>query len=118
MANVFALPAYKPTGEEVLVFSVPFNWAKGGSGTDMPTGRYAIRIRATTAPGTTAPLAKRLHVARLALLAEAVADNGELRFEPGSARARLPLPQQGDGLCAFFSTANAGNLVEALVALG
>lgn len=117
MSNLFSLPTFTPAAEHVLVFGLPADWAKGGSGTGMPTSKYAVRVRATTAPGTTAAVAQRLHLARLCLLAEAVADNGELRFEPGYPAARLPLLDQGDGVCAFFSTANGGNFIEALVSI-
>ena len=100
--------------EEVLVFAPPVDWAKGGSGTDVDDDYYNIRVRATTAPGTTAALAKRIHIARLELLGDDVANNGELKYE---GTTPLLLSAQGDGLCAYFQTASDKNIVEAVVQL-
>jgi hypothetical protein len=108
------MPTFASQAEHVLVFAPPVDWVKGGSGTGVDSDYYNIRVRATTAPGGPAAVAKRIHLARLELLGDDIANNGELRYEGATP---LLLAAQGDGLCAYFQTASDKNIVEAVVQL-
>jgi hypothetical protein len=84
----------------------------GAEGTNIPAGYYAVRVRATTPPGTTAALAKSLSVHLIQYLQKAVATG---------TRVQLVMPgtdigsSLGVGECATvaFSVASAVNRVEA-----
>jgi len=105
------------TGENVVVFAPPIDWGKSSSlATGLPDGHYAMNVRATDAPGTTAGLAKAIEVYRLYFLQEAVADNSTL-VEEFSGREFVMAQDDrggsgliyGDALVALFGTANDQN---------
>mgnify|MGYP001594522777 FL=1 len=112
--TAYVLPVFTPVGEHVLVFPNPRDWVRGGSGTGVSASHYNIRVRATTAPGTTAAVAKRIHLARLELIHPALGNNSVFEYVGGRP---LLLQDQGDGLCAYFQTADARNRVEAVVTI-
>ena len=101
-----------PATESVIVWEPWVDWTQtltdGGLGTNIPKGYYAINVRATDAPGTTAGVADALSIYRLYFLTEAVADNGVYEVAPVGEHK---LPVECDALVAFFSVANAGNRV-------
>ena len=114
-ANLFLQDASSgdmATGENLIVWAPQADWgltqAAGLSG--IPGGRYALNLRATTAP-ITAASANSLSLYRLYHLTEAVADNGTLETFPPAEEVMVP----GDALVAFFQTANNQNCVTALV---
>ncbi len=45
------------TGDKLIVFAAPMNWAVGGSGAGLSASKYSIRVRASTAPSGTAGVA-------------------------------------------------------------
>lgn len=98
--------------ESVIVWGPWVDWTQtltdGGLGTNIPKGYYAINVRATDAPGTTAGVADALSIYRLYFLTEALADNGVYEASPVGEHK---LPPECDALVAFFSVANAGNRV-------
>ena len=104
---------YATATETVLAFDPPSDWGVhvSGLGTNTPVGQYLVNVRATDAPGTTAGLAGTLSLYRIYFI-ESIANNvtKEINFSPSE--AWMP---HGDGLIAFFSTANAANKVTALV---
>lgn len=104
---------YSTSTETVIAWDVPTDWGVhvSGLGTGTPVGEYLINVRATTAPDTTAGVANSISIYRLYFL-ESIANNAtkEVNFSP--AEAWMP---NGDGLVAFFSTANSSNRVTALV---
>jgi len=51
-----------PTGEFLILFDPPADWAKGGSGTNVNQDRYNLRVRGTPTTGTVAGLARRIYV--------------------------------------------------------
>jgi len=116
-ANLFlqdgAATAYI-TGEQLVIFSPPSDWgltqAAGLNG--IPGGRYAINVRANTAPATTGATAASLSLYRLYYLTEGIADNGTM--EPVAMQGEMVM-MPGDALVAFFSVANNQNRVTALV---
>lgn len=123
LANPF-LPAalnavFQATVETVIAFPLPSDWARGGSGTGVSATKYNLRLRATTAPGATVGLAKRIHIGRAVLLQEAVADNGVKTFAPGDARSSIVIPPQCDGLTMLVAGTgtHAGAQLEALIDL-
>ena len=91
-SNLFAAPttsgAYS-TGEERVIFIPPDNWgrtqATGLSG--IPGNLYAINVRDTTAPSTSAATANTIEVWNLLFLTESLADNATTTHElrPGEA---------------------------------
>lgn len=119
LSNVlsFAAEAANYTGsgaENVIVFAPPTDWARmaSGHGTNVTVGHYGLRVRATTAPST-AGVAATMSVHRLYFPLEGLADNNLYEIPLGSMYG--PLDANGDALVSFFSTANAQNLVTALV---
>lgn len=103
------------TGEQVVVFATPGDWgrvqASGLSG--IPTGYYAMNVRATTAPTVTAGSATSIEIFRLYLLTENVTDNTSLFRDFGA--KDFVMEGESSGLVAFFGTADVGNRVTALV---
>lgn len=102
------------TGDEFLQFLTPDDWAKLATG-DTPVdshgldaGSYAIRYRATTAPGTTAALATDLAVIKLLDYIEKVGDGASVTRKYSGAGLKVPYGQQ---VLPFCSTANAANWI-------
>jgi hypothetical protein len=75
-----------PTGENLILFMPPSNWEPmlPAHGTGVPVGYYGVRVRATTAPSTTAAAAASLSVAQVVLATGSLANNNILEFNPGS----------------------------------
>lgn len=98
------------TGEKVLCWGIPADWAVGGDGTGVPAATYNIRVRyTTTGAGAADPAASQLFlgVARMLVrtlgTGQAAALIGEDEFF---------FPPQCDALFGVFSTAGWGNHVE------
>lgn len=108
ITNAYVSPLFTSTGEQLIWFEPPTDWApaEAGHGTGVPTGQYGIRVRATTAPNATAGLATNIVVGRMMLTTEGVADNAVLNNIGG---VEIPLPPQFDAICAAISTADPQN---------
>lgn len=102
------------TGENVIVFVPPTDWARmaSGHGTNVTVGHYGLRVRATTAPST-AGVAASISVHRLYFPIEVLSDNNVYEIPLGSMYATLE--PNGDALVAYFSVTNPQNLVSAVV---
>lgn len=69
------------TGEALLVFAPPLDWGKITANTgDIPNGYYAINVRATDAPGTTAGVAAAIELWNIFYIKESVTDNTTLEY--------------------------------------
>ena len=103
------------TGESIIVWVPPANWAvmAAGHGTGVTVGHYGIRIRATTAPVTTAGVASTMSVHRMYFLTEGLADNNLIDLPMGG--MYFPMDPQGEALVSYISTVNNQNRVTALV---
>ena len=118
-ANLFVQDAdtgQYTTGEQILVVSAPVDWGQTQAGglSGIPAGLYAMNVRATTAPTTTAGIGTSLEIFRLYLLTEAIADNGSREWTPTN--GAMKMPPEGDALVALFSgTANNQNRATASV---
>ncbi len=108
ISNAYVAPLFTSTGEQLIWFEPPTDWAvsEAGHGTGVPTGYYGIRCRATTAPNATAGLATNLILGRMLMTTEAVADNDILNNIGG---LEIALPPQCDAICAAISVANSQN---------
>ena len=106
--------AVYPTGENVIVWIPPANWAPmaAGHGTGVNVGQYGIRVRATTASAT-AGLASTMSVHRLYFLLEGLADNNLYEIPLGG--IYFPMELNGEALVSYISTVNNQNRVTALV---
>lgn len=106
--------AVYPTGENVIVWVPPTNWAvmAAGHGTGVTVGHYGIRVRATTA-SSTAGLASTMSVHRLYFLLEGLADNN--LYEAALSGMYFPMETSGEALVSYISTVNNQNRVTALV---
>ena len=102
---------YSTSAETVIAWDVPTDWGLTTGLVEIPNGYYAVNVRATTTPDTTAGLANSLSLYRFYFL-ESIANNAtkEMNFSP--AEAWMPY---GDAVSSFFSTANASNRVTALL---
>lgn len=119
LTNLFiqdGLAADLSTGENIIAFAEPLDWGKttGGEGTDIPVGWYAIRVASTTAPVTTAALAKALEIGRMYYMQEALADNSTLYDEYAGRDLIIATDPTsgdvyGDALLALFGTTNSQN---------
>jgi hypothetical protein len=101
------------TGENVIVWVPPANWAvrASGHGTGVTVGHYGIRVRATTAP-TVAGLASTMSVHRLYFLLEGLGDGNV--YEAPLNGAYFPMEPSGDALVSYISVLNNQNQVSAL----
>lgn len=99
-------------GENLIVFPEPAQWGQVQAGglSGIPAGYYALRVRSTTVPVTTAGQATAIEVWNLSVLTEAVADNGVYEWAPTKGEARFPY---ADGFGVLFETASPGNRVTA-----
>ncbi len=102
------------TGDEFLQFLTPNDWTKTATGdtpvdTDkLDAGVYAIRYRATTAPGCVGALATDLAVIQLVDYIEKVGDGASVKRDYPGAGLKVPFGQQ---VLPFCSTANAANWI-------
>lgn len=108
ITNAYVSPLFTSTGEQLIWFEPPTDWApsEAGHGTGVPVGQYGIRCRATTAPNATAGLATNMVVGRMLMTTESIDDNAVMNNIGG---VELPLPPQYDAICAAISTANPQN---------
>jgi hypothetical protein len=113
ITNPYVAPLFTSTGEQLIWFEPPADWAPVTSstaiinrhGATVPNG-YAILVKQTTA-GTISPgLANIAVVGRTVFSHENVADNTNLNNIGGK---EIPLPPQCDAICAAISTANSQN---------
>lgn len=106
--------AVYPTGENVIVWVPPANWAvmASGHGTGVTVGHYGIRVRATTASGT-AGVASTMSVHRLYFTLSGLADTN--LYEVALAGMYFPMELTGEALVSYISTLNNQNRVTALV---
>ena len=106
--------AVYPTGENVIVWIPPADWAPmaGGHGTGVTVGHYGVRVRATTA-SSTAGLAATMSVHRLYFLLEGLADNN--LYEEQFGGIYFPVEPSGNALVSYISTLNNQNRVTALL---
>ena len=107
-ANALSLPVYNTTAEHVAWWEIPLDWgvSEAGHATGIPTGYYAIRIRATTAPTVTAALATTLIPGIIVQAVENVADN---QYAFWNYNEEVILPPQCDGLAVVMAGANIPN---------
>lgn len=105
-----SVPTVTSTGTVSLVFLTPIDWAPLISAdapvaTDgLTAGYYAIRVRYTTAPVTTAGLLTGISIVKLKDYVENVADGTSAYLE----LTDLKIPYRA-GIVPFCSTANAAN---------
>jgi len=104
------------TGENIIAFAEPLDWGKttGAEGTNIPIGWYAIKVASTTAPDTTAALAKAIEIGRMYYQQENVTDNSTLLDEYSGRDLIMAIDPvtgevYGDALLALFETANSQN---------
>ena len=96
LSNAFVAPVtsgHWAVGEALILWAIPVDWAplEAGHGTGFQLGWYGIRVRSTTAPGTTAGVANSMSIARVVTPIEGLADNnvfevnptGEVMFQTG-----------------------------------
>lgn len=110
--NTLATPDFSSTGDTYLEFLTPHDWTPLASGdtpvdTDgLTAGDYAIRVRATTAPSSTAALATVLWTVSLLDYVEVVGD-GQSSI---TSREVLPLVvPNGCAVVGYCSTADNNN---------
>jgi hypothetical protein len=97
------------TGEKVVLFDPPTDWAKGGGANEgIDTDKYAIRVRRTNATQATAALARRLYVGVVFAAQDAVAADAEMVRQFSG----LDVPLSVAGVSAVFATKDEGNAVE------
>ena len=108
------LDTFESTGERIHFFHTPPDWGRiTGTGlSGIPSNRYALNLRATTAPAATVALADSLSVYRMYFINEALANNASYSWWPGGTEGAM-IP--GDALVAYFGTADNLNAVTALV---
>lgn len=105
---MLATPSLASTGDKLLLFAPPSDWAPGGTETGLNASYYAIRVRATTAP-TTAIEADDVWVGELLAFQGDVPHNGVLGYVPPADFSELL--ENFEELMPYFSVPAAGNLV-------
>lgn len=83
ITNLLAAPSFTATGESLIWWAMPPDWAvlESGHGTGAPTGYYGVRMRVTVVPAT-APVATSLSVFEAIQARENVTDNTVFEFAP------------------------------------
>lgn len=104
--------AHWAAAETLVLWDLFPDWqpSTGAEGTAMPAGMYAIRIRATTPPGTTAALANSMTVHMMTYMNRAQADATKALLLPISEHG-VSL-DMGEAASAFISTASIKNRIE------
>lgn len=99
------------TGEKILCWPLPSDWAVGGTGTGMPSGKYNLRVRHTTAgAGTANPVASQVFVGIAKMLFDSLANlTGVTLIRDHD----YIFPPQCSALFPVFSVASQNNIVEA-----
>jgi len=98
------------TGEKILCWPIPSDWAIGGSGTGVPSGKYNLRVRHTTvSAGTANPVASQLFVGVGKMWLDQLAHRGQVSL---IREHEYPFPPQCNALFPIFSVASYANLVE------
>ena len=101
------------TGEKVLMWPMPANWAKGGSGTGVSSTQYNIRVRHTTAAaGSADPVASQIFVGEAKAIVIGITDDNLASMERQPADAEMRFARSGEALFPVFEVANFGNLIE------
>lgn len=108
--NAYSQPAFIATGEQLVWWAMPPDWAvtEAGHATGITVGYYGIRLRATTAPTVTAALATQLIPGIMVEATEAIADNAVALWEYQGLAEGL-LPPQCDGLAVAMAGAGIPN---------
>lgn len=108
ITNAFVPPDFSATGERLIWFANPQDWAvsESGHGTGVPVGQWGVRVTTSTAPDTTAGLASLLVLGYALYPTEAIADN---KVALVTNEGETPLLPQGDALCAVISVTNNQN---------
>jgi hypothetical protein len=97
-------------GEKLLVWGLPADWARGGSGTGVPQTTYNVRVTHTVATGGAAnPTASQVFVGQSQLVFPDVANGGQGSF---AYNAAVRFSRLGTALYPVFSVAAFGNIVE------
>lgn len=115
ITNPYVAPSFGSTGEQLIWFEPPTDWAKVTSATAIVNkhgltvpSQYLLLVKSTTAPNATRGTMSLATLGRMLMTTEAVADNDVLNNLGG---LELPLPPQCDAICAAISTANPQNRV-------
>lgn len=105
---MLATPVLTTLGDKFFLFAPPGDWALGGGvGEGYDTDKYAIRIRATTAP-LTAVQANGAWVATLLDYQEDVPHNGRIAFVGNHKAEHLEAAEE---FMPYFGAASAQNLI-------
>lgn len=115
VGSLISLPSFATASEAetVLAFGMPTDWALGGaSGDGIDATRYAIRMKATTAPTTTAPIASQMFVGTLYDFIGAAISDDPVSFATEDDDCGIVLTGEfSGGIAPYFATANALNTV-------
>lgn len=110
---------FYPQGENIIYFREPAQWGKttGAEGTGVPSGVYAIRVRATTAPTTTPGTGTAAEVWRMYMPSQIKSDGTGLLadgavIEIPHAQGPIAMPY-GDALGVYSTVVTNTNLVTA-----
>lgn len=113
ITNAYVAPDFSATGEKLIWFEPPTDWAQASAATAVANkhgatvpSQYLILVKSTTAPDTTRGAMSLATIGRMLMTTEAVADNSILNNIGG---VEIPLPPQCDAICAAISTANSQN---------
>lgn len=108
-AYIVDTPSFAGAATVYFSFFPPGDWVIGGTPVaTVPTTRYNIRVRATTAPTATVALIGQAKVARIEDLRQVAATTGVDFMTLGSEPV---IVSSGDSLTAYWQTANAAYFV-------
>lgn len=106
--TAFVHPALTATGEQLIWFAIPQDWAvsESGHGTSVPTGKYGIRVTQSTAGSSSGGVASYMMLGHCIYPTEAI---GDTKVALVTNEGETPLLPQGDALCAVIATVNNQN---------
>ena len=95
--------------ENLILFTPPGVWAKGGTGTNVNQAMYNIRIKRTNATQTIAALTRRIYVGVVMFSIDQLASNGY--YNPGDFEQGLDIPDYITNINLAVGTIDVGNTI-------
>ena len=108
ITNAFSAPVLTATGEALIWFAPPQDWAvsEAGHGTGVPLGQYGIRVTSASGSLSAGGVATLMVLGYSLYPTEGIADNNVALV---TNEGETPMLPQGDALCAVISEANPQN---------
>ena len=113
LVDIASRAAVWSAGEQTFLFEAPMDWAVGGSGTNVPSTKYNIRIKRTPTTPSAAALARLVYVGRILWSVKSVAAGAESLLNIAPSHLGLSDTYYA-AVGLFVATADNGNVLQLL----